>query len=171
MTITINRKIVTLALLLWLAGCKEINKDKPAPPLSDGQSDKVKLTDLENKPIHLKQLMGKTIFLNFWATWCKPCLQEMPSIQKAKDILKNENIIFLLASNESAGQIENFKKEYEYSFNYVRVENLEELNIMALPTTFIFNPRGELVFSEMGFRKWDDKKNIDLLINIAESNE
>jgi hypothetical protein len=49
----------------------------------------------------------------------------------------------------------------------VRVENLEQLNIMALPTTYIFNPNKQLVFSEMGYRKWDSKKNIDLIINAG----
>jgi thiol-disulfide isomerase/thioredoxin len=131
--------------------------------------DKVKLTNLSNSPIDLGQYDGKTIFINFWATWCKPCLEEMPSIQKAQGILKDENIVFLFASDETAEQIEKFKSGHDYNFNYVRVENPEELNIMALPTTFIFNPDGKLAFSEMGYRKWDDKSNIDLIINIAKS--
>lgn len=165
----ISKQKLSLALLLWLLGCKGMNKDKPVPILSGPQFDKVRLSNLENKPIDLKQYKGKTIFLNFWATWCKPCLEEMPSIQKAQDILKNENIIFLSASDETAEQIEQFKKENNYSFNYVRIQNQEELNIMALPTTFIFNPDGKLVFNEMGYHKWDDKNNIDLIINIAKS--
>ena len=161
---------IAIILIIGIVSCKEKVKNQPVTlNQSEPEAYKVTLTDLNNRPIDLGQYRGKTLFINFWATWCKPCLQEMPSIQKAKEILKNENIIFLLASNETAGQIEYFKKEHNYSFNYVRVENLEELNIMALPTTFIFNPGGELVFSEMGFRKWDDRKNIDLIINIAES--
>ncbi len=48
----------------------------------------------------------------------------------------------------------------------LQVENMETLNIAGLPTTFIFNPKGRLVFSEMGFHKWDDKENMDLLLEI-----
>ncbi len=161
---------IAIILIISIVSCKEKVKNQPVTlNKSEPETYKVTLTDLNNRPIDLGQYRGKTLFINFWATWCKPCLQEMPSIQKAQDILKNESIVFLLASNETAGQIEKFKNEHDYSFNYVRVENLEELNIMALPTTFIFNPDGELVFSEMGFRKWNDKKNIDLILNIAKS--
>ena len=52
---------------------------------------------------------------------------------------------------------------------FVKAENLEELNVMALPTTFIFNTDGKLVFNEMGFRKWDDKENLKLILNIIKS--
>jgi hypothetical protein len=49
----------------------------------------------------------------------------------------------------------------------VKAGNMEELNIMGLPTTLIFNPDGKLAFSEMGYRKWDEKTNIDLILKIA----
>jgi hypothetical protein len=45
------------------------------------------------------------------------------------------------------------------------------MNVQALPTTFIFNSAGNLVFSETGFRKWDEKNNIDLILKIAKENE
>ena len=92
----------------------------------------------------------------------------MPSIQEAMKRLKNEKIEFFFASDETAEQIEGFKAANNYDFNYVKVGNLGELNITGLPTTFIFNPNGELVFSEMGYRKWDDKANISLILNTGE---
>lgn len=122
---------------------------------------------MNGQSLNMEQFNGKTLFINFWATWCKPCLQEMPSIQMTKEILKNEDIVFLFASDESVEQIEGFKTSHDFDFNYVRAENLEELNIMALPTTFIFDKKGKLVFSEMGYKKWDEKINIDLILNIS----
>lgn len=163
----ITSRIFSLSLLLLFIGCKEVNKDKPVTILPDTTFEKVKLTDLKSNSFSLKKYAGKTIFLNFWATWCKPCLEEMPSIQKAQDILQNENVIFIMASGESAEEIEMFRNTHDYKFNYVRIENSEELNIQALPTTFIFNPDGELIFSEMGYRKWDDKTNTGLILKIA----
>jgi len=159
---------ISVLFFIVIISCK--NKEKNSPVISDKiELERIKLTDLTNKPVDMKNLLGKTLFINFWATWCKPCMEEMPSIQKAKDILKDENIVFLLASDETVEQIEQFKKGYDYSFNYVRVQNSEELNVMALPTTFIFNPDGKLVFNEMGYHQWDNKNNIDLIINIAKS--
>lgn len=159
---------IAVLLIIVLMSCKE--KVKKIPVASHKiEIDRIKLTDLNSNPVDMRQFHGKTVFINFWATWCKPCLEELPSIQKAKDILENENIVFLIASDESAEQIEQFKKDFDYSFNFVRIQNPEELSIMALPTTFIFNPEGKLVFSEMGYKKWDDKNNIDLILNIAKS--
>ena len=126
----------------------------------------VKLKELNDKAIDLTQFEGKTVFINFWATWCKPCIQEMPTIASVQEKFKNEKVVFLLASNEEPDQIEAFAKKHAYNFQYVRVENLEALNIQALPTTFIFNPKGELKFSENGFRIWDAPENIDLITKI-----
>ena len=160
-------KKAAVILLIGAISCKGRTNDKPVSEKETEQRiSNVSLSDLKAEAINLEQYKGKTVFINFWATWCKPCLKEMPSIQKAMEILKDKNIEFLFASNESAEQIEKFKAIHDYSFNYVKVENLEELNIKSLPTTFIFNSDGKLVFSEMGYRKWDDKKNIDLILNI-----
>jgi thiol-disulfide isomerase/thioredoxin len=163
---------ITIAFSLLLVSCKEKesanNKNEPEVKTQvQSEFDKIKLTELDGSPIDLHQYKGKTIFINFWATWCGPCVQEMPSIQKAKSRLKDEDIVFLFASNEEVEAIEAFKKRQSYDFHYVRVENLEQLNIMALPTTYIFNPNKKLIFSEMGYRKWDSKNNIDLIINAA----
>lgn len=160
---------ISFLLLLLLMGCQGIEKDNPAP--ADRPFDKVRLTDLKNKPIGLKQYKGKTIFLNFWATWCKPCKEEMPSIEKAQNILGDENIVFLMGSSESIEEITAFKINNNYKFNYIRIENSEELDIQALPTTFIFNAEGKLAFSEMGFRQWDDSINIDMIRKIINKNE
>ena len=151
-----------------LAGRNNAKENKTAEISSpELQLSKIKLTSLEGRPINYDAYKGKILFINFWATWCKPCLEEMPSIQNAIKLLKDNNTGFLFASEETAEQIEKFKARNNLGFNFVRVENPEELNIMALPTTFIYNPEGKLVFSEMGYRKWDDKENIDLIINIT----
>lgn len=91
----------------------------------------------------------------------------MPTIEEVQNILQDEKIIFLMASNESAEQIKEFSKFHKYKFKYVRIENSEEMNVQALPTTFIFNPEGNMVFSETGYRKWDEKNNIDLILKIV----
>jgi thiol-disulfide isomerase/thioredoxin len=128
--------------------------------------DDIVLTDLSGKTLDLDSHKGKVVFINFWATWCKPCIQEMPTLAIAQEKFKNENIVFLFASNEEPDQIEKFQKKHPYNFDYVRVENLEALNIQALPTTYIFDSEGKLKFSEAGLRAWDSVENIELISNI-----
>ncbi len=157
-----------IIMLFAIIGCKGAKKNVPLSSIEESMTtDKIRLKDLKEKAINLGKYKGGTIFINFWATWCRPCLEEMPSIQAAMNKLKNERIVFLFASDEASDEIENFKASHNYNFNYVKVENLEELNIMSLPTTYIISPKGKLVFSEMGYRKWDDKQNIDLILNIV----
>lgn len=164
----IGIRTISFTLFLGLFACNGKDKDKSIPIIrQDREFDRVKLTDLENNPIALKQFEGKAVFINFWATWCKPCIEEMPSIEKAQLILRNENVVFLMASGESAEEIDAFRNSRDYKFNYVRIENSEELNIQVLPTTFIYSPEGKLVFSEMGYHKWDEKSNIDMILKIA----
>ena len=137
----------------------------------DNDIAKVKLKELTGQTIDLSQYEGKAVFINFWATWCKPCIQEMPTIASVQEHLKNENVIFLLASNEEPDQIGNFIKRHSYHFHYVHLENMEALKIQALPTTFIFNPKGKLKFSENGFRTWDDSANVELITKIMNDHE
>lgn len=153
---------------IFFTGCNDIPKNHPEENnKSENGLSTIRLNKLSGDAFNLDQYKGKTVFLNFWATWCKPCLQEMPSIQQAMEKLKDEQIVFLFASNEAADQIEKFKNNHNYKFNYVKIENLEELSIMALPTTYIFSRTGKLEFSEMGYRNWNDQKNIELILNIA----
>jgi len=158
---------------LFLLGTVACNNTAKQPSTSNSSSQisiaKIKLMDLNGQPVDLTKYKGKTIFLNFWATWCKPCREEMPSIQEAMEILKDESIAFFFASDESEEDVKEFERTNKFNFNYVRTESLAVLNIMGLPTTFIFDADGEPVFSEMGYRKWDDKANIELIKNISSS--
>ena len=105
---------LTIIFLVALISCKEKesanNKSKSEVKAKvESEFDKIKLTELDGEPIDLHQYEGKTIFINFWATWCGPCIQEMPSIQKAKSSLNDEDIVFLFASNEEVEAIEAFR--------------------------------------------------------------
>lgn len=167
-----NRNILIVVVLIGIIGCNDGRKEKSRFSAKlIREIDKIRLTDVNGQGISLQQYQEKTIFINFWATWCKPCIQEMPSIAEAQNILKNENIIFLFASDESSEQIEEFANTHGYKFNYVRIENSEEMNVQALPATFIFNSKGNLIFSETGSRKWNEKNNVDLILKIAKQND
>lgn len=157
---------------ILFVGCQESNKNKLVKQNSSDESlPEIRIVDLNGKSVHLDEYKGKTVFINFWATWCKPCVEEMPSIEKAQVILNNKNVIFLLASSESIEEIKAFKSSHSYQFNYVHLENPETLNLQALPTTFIINPKGKLVFSEMGSRNWDENANINLIKNITDQHD
>ena len=167
----IIRKI-SIVLLFSFLSCNGVDKSKSVTAFEkDRPFDIIRLKELNEQPISLEKYKGKTVFINFWATWCKPCIEEMPTIEKAQTILNKEGIVFLIASSESAEEIDAFRKAHNFNFNYLQVQNSEELNIQGFPTTFIFNKDGKQVFSESGYRKWDEKNNIDMLLKIINKNE
>jgi thiol-disulfide isomerase/thioredoxin len=128
--------------------------------------ENIELSTLSGEKINLADYRGRTVFINFWATWCRPCIQEMPSIASLQKSLAGENIEFLFASDEEVEKILKFKASRSMDLNFVRVENPEALGIQALPTTFIFNQNGKHVFSEVGFRKWDDPTSLELVTRL-----
>jgi len=154
-----------LSIMLFL-GCSSKKSDSKALTL-----DAVKLSSLSGEKIDADEFEGKSVFINFWATWCGPCIQEMPTIERAQGQMSGKDVVFLLASNEEVDQIERFSKKHDFKFRYVKLENMEELNITALPTTFIFNADGTLKFSETGYRMWDEPANLDLISKIANNEE
>jgi thiol-disulfide isomerase/thioredoxin len=160
-------RYILFSILFALMACNEPVNDKNTKPKEDRKKTGiVKLADLDGRPVTLEQFKGKTIFLNFWATWCKPCIQEMPSIDTAQQLLSKNEVVFLLASDETPEQIKEFKQHYRFNLNFVRLINMEELNLNGLPTTYIYNPKGENVFAETGYRKWNDSSNIEMILKI-----
>ena len=163
--ISMNSGILWVIMLLLMA-CSS-NSEKSREKENGIGINTIRLVNLAGEEIDMDDFKNKTVFINFWATWCKPCLQEMPGIERAQQLLKDKDVVFLLASNESMEQIQNFKNKGKFRFQYVQVQNMEALNIQAIPATFIFNPQGELIFSEVGFRVWDAPENIRLITNSA----
>lgn len=161
----LNKTVSKLGLLFFLIVTACNDNDKGGTVKVESVA-KVSLSDLNGQSIDLSQYKGKVVFINFWATWCKPCLAEMPSLQKMSEKLKDKNIVFFFASDEPGDEIAAFKNEKNYDFNFTQAKNSAELNIMGLPTTFIFDKNGMLAFSEMGARDWNSDESISLITKI-----
>lgn len=166
------KRLSYFILSLLMSACSGNSKERSSSKVEEVSiQEKIRIYELDGRSIDLTLYKGKTVFINFWATWCGPCIKEMPSIERAKDILKESQIEFVIASNETVEQIQNFTAKRKLNLRYVQLQNLEELAIPALPTTYIISPSGELVFSETGYREWDQAANIELLTKIINSHE
>ena len=163
-----NLIIYSLLLLVSLGGCQKSSDKKAKQSLPEKLVDRIELTDLDGETISLDDLKGKTIFLNYWATWCRPCLAEMPDMDKAAKILGDENFIFLAASDEEMEKIQKFAFKNKYSFQFVHSKtSVFDLDIMALPTTMVIDSKGEIVYNEVGARDWSSKKELENLRTLA----
>ena len=123
--------------------------------------------DLDGNDVKISDYKGKRVLVNFWATWCTPCLKEMPSMENAQEALKDENYVFLFATTDHIDKIKNFEKNNSYNFKFLKYNGtLDKLNIYALPATFIYNSKGEMVKRIDGVTEWDAEEMLAQLRNI-----
>ena len=142
------------------------NEPQTLTPMSeDIQAPAFDLQGPAGEPQRLLDHRGKPIILNFWATWCPPCLAEMPSMQRAHETLTEEGISVIAVNvGEDAETIERFLSETDVDFPIpmdVDSEVVQSYPVKGLPTTFVIDPNGRLVYSATGEREWDDPALLD----------
>lgn len=120
---------------------------------------------LDGKEVTLSEFKDKVLFINLWATWCKPCVAEMPSIQTLYDSLKNEAVAFLLISDETEETVRKFLDRRQFTFPvYLRGEEVTTVfKTVGIPATFIVSRDGAVVFKHVGAAKWDDESCLSFL--------
>lgn len=166
------RKILPVLCFALFVGCKETpKKDIETNPLEavvqEVATPQSTFEDLEGNPIELSDYKGKRVFLNYWATWCRPCIEEMPAIEKLQTVLEKENYVFLLASDQSTVKIEKFKAARDFDFKYIKFNGaLAEQQITALPVTLIYNELGERIKRFDGGEEWDTPEMIQQLKEV-----
>ena len=120
---------------------------------------------LDGAEVNLKDYaQGKTIFLNFWATWCPPCVAEMPSIDTLYGQF-GDTIAFVCVSQENAATLKKFLQAKQYSFPVFSADTPSppELNAVALPSTFIIDPDGNILLKHVGGADWSHESVIAFL--------
>ena len=143
--------------------CTDIHQSKKASDLEYVQL-KTSLVDLNQNKVNLTSFKGKKVVINYWATWCSPCIKEMPELKRAEEILQNYNYIFLLVSDETISKITAFKNEKKFDFNFLKSVNSIEINgIYSLPTTYIFDENGKKVETYIGVVSWDSQQILNKL--------
>ena len=128
------------------------------------------LVSLDGSRTSLKEFEGKTIFLNFWATWCSPCIAEMPNIQKLyEDIGKNEDIVFVMLSlDENPQTAEAFmdRKEFTMPVYFLSGRQPGVYNSTVVPTTYVISPEGYIVTEKRGMANYNTASFKEFLLNL-----
>ena len=133
----------------------------------DFESNMLLFNDLEGNEFSLRNFENKVLFINYWATWCNPCLAEMPSMAELYNQYKeNDNIVFLYLSKEDADTIIDYipKDDSLGQLPIYKVVTDDDLfSTRGIPTTFIVNRNGEIVIKDVGSAVWNDQSVIDYL--------
>ena len=159
------KKIVfyTLYCFLLLGGNPDIRNNKNVSDLERLQL-KTSFVDLSENKLDLSAYKEEKIVINYWATWCRPCIKEMPSLKKAEEILEDYGYTFLLVSDETISKISKFKNERNFDFNFLKsIKSFETLGIYSMPTSYIFDENGKIIETIVGAIEWDSEEMINKL--------
>lgn len=141
--------ILVLALIsfsLIISGCSGVGKGSEAPDFT--------LTDLDGNDVTFKELRGKNIYLNFWASWCDPCKDEMPDIEKIHTEYKDKDLVVLtINTGEDKESVKKFMEASGYTFQVLLDSNLDVARIYKtsnIPVSLFVNKEGKIVEKKEG---------------------
>jgi len=148
------------------AGVQKIQEKIEAPDFT--------LKNLEGQDVSLKQLRGKLVFLNFWATWCGPCRIEKPTMEKLYHEFKDKGLVILAVSidlGDSLQLVRSYYEKYKYSYgSLLDPENTvaKMYAVRGLPTTYLIDREGYIIGLAIGARLWDKEGARKLITNLLE---
>ncbi|GMR20659.1 MAG: hypothetical protein BMS9Abin36_1255 [Gammaproteobacteria bacterium] len=162
-----QRIILILAMSLAVNSGMVMGSQTLSPVAKPFPAPDFNLKDEDGKSYRLSDYRGKVVVLNFWATWCPPCREEMPSMERAWQKIKDENIVIIGVNvGEDEDAIFAFTGLYPVTFPLPMDKDgavIKQYPVMGLPTTYVINPAGKVVFSAVGSREWDDETLLDRL--------
>ena len=116
------------------------------PPLVGSPAPEITLKDLQGRDVKLSDLRGKVVLVNFWATWCKPCKEEMPAMQASYDKLRDKGFVVLAVNElEDTARVAEHIRTHGHTFEVVMDHNNQVANmygVVGLPASFLIDPQG-----------------------------
>ena len=151
--------LITTIGLTFFVSCTTKDTSTTDNKLPEKLIDRIQLVDLEGNNIDLKQYQGKTIFLNYWATWCKPCRDEMPSMEALNKAMAGQPFQMLsIVFNDDLDMANSFARRLGATFPVLAnpgSELTEAYMITGVPETFLIDADGILRHKFIGPYNWD----------------
>lgn len=194
------KKLALLLLILsfgWIVSCNSETPDQEAETKTNSKNEVLGIEEISEKfylqtftkPIAFPDLIfetlngkqigpaemkDKVLFINFWATWCPPCLKELPDMEKLNNQLKDSPFLMLVInSGEREEIVKKFVKKHAYQFQIALDENRLHstgFGIQGLPTTLLVDRKGILLAQAVGPRDWSNPEMIAFLKHLTTQN-
>jgi thiol-disulfide isomerase/thioredoxin len=138
-----------------------------------GKAPNFTLNDIDGEPFELNSTRGKWVFLHFWASWCGPCREEMPAIQKLSETINQDSLpIIMINTAEDEDTIFSFLGEVQVDINSLMDADGQVTEVWkprGLPTTFLIDPEGNVRYQAIGGRDWHKPEYISFLRNLIDN--
>ena len=133
------------------------------------------LPDLAGKVVRMDELRGKVVLLNLWATWCPPCVEEMPTLQRLADKMAGRDFMVLAVSEDDEPKLVGpWVAARGFTFPVLLDERGvvgANLGITGYPETFVVDRQGRIVHHHIGYRDWSEPKIVAALENLMETGQ
>ena len=155
-----NRPVPSLAALLLAAAALAPSVAVPAQltPWSGGATPSLALKDLDGREVRLDAYRGRTVIVNFWATWCAPCVAEMPSLMLLKEKYARQGLdVIGVNLQENAARIRPFLAQHDIDFTVVRDHDgsaRSAWGVSVYPSSFVIGPDQRIAFVVVGEADW-----------------
>ena len=137
----------------------------------------VHASDLRGRPVKLSELRGQVVLLNIWATWCGPCQQEMPSMQRLYQAMRPEGLRIVAVSIDAGegkvdpdghegGDVAGFARDFGLTFDIWRDPSAQigrDYRTTGVPESFLLDRNGKIVKKVIGATEWDDPATVELI--------
>ncbi len=149
---------------------EQIQENSKTEEIATTKADfSMKLVNSKGENVSLEQYRGKVIFINFWATWCPPCVAEMPGINDMyNDIDKDKIEVLMVSFDQKFEKAIKYKNKNAFDFEvYAPAEAIPQMyDSPSIPTTFVINSKGDLVFTHKGMADYNRKEFREFLKNL-----
>ena len=168
------RYLALLVLLVLIGGGAYIYSNLPSTTavVAGEMAPDFQLEDTKGNTFRLSQLRGKVVMVNFWATWCPPCIEEMPSMERLNKFMADEDFVMLAINTEQNGRavVPQFLKKSPYDFTVLYDDQMavqQQYGVYKFPESFIVGKDGTVVEKIIGPLDWSSPKTVAYLKSLA----
>lgn len=157
-----NKKIYTILFIaiIGLIGLYYFNKYRVAPKIDIA---KLEVADSTGKRFDIQSLKGQKVVVSFYASWCGDCIKELKEINSIKKEKLND-VIVLAITDESLEKMVSFSQKKQYPFTFLKLnKTFNDLKIYSIPTLYLLNTKGEVVYEHIGYVNWTDESTLSHL--------
>lgn len=160
-------------LFLLLTSCVD-TESAPMTKVDDGSRAAFSLPNLKGESENIDNYKGSYLLINFWATWCAPCVKEIPSLNNLYNKFKDKKNFKMIAIN--IGQSKEVVKKFlldkalpvEFTILLDEKMDLSDWNVQAIPTTFLVDKKGKIIYKVEGEKEWDSNEFTSFFSSVIE---
>ncbi len=158
-----SKKTIFLIIGLLIAasvGYYFFDKYNSAPKIN---ISKLEVVNKDTVLFNMASLKGKKVIISFYASWCPGCLEELKALNAIYQ-QKLSDVVVLAITDESIDKLIDFQQKKRYPFTFLTLtSNFSDIGIYSIPTMYLLNTKGEIVYDNVGFVDWEDESTFNHL--------